>query len=229
MAFNHGSKARALLNGFDVSAYLSSMAMAGSMETADVSVMGNTAKQFVTGLMAASITFDGKFDPAEDVVLAAAMSAGASYDELLYFPSGYGTIGNSVYGFEGFNTAYNIDTSVSDAAKWTGTLESTTGFERGALLHPYQAEVAGGNSTGFDQTTVSTTNGGVGFLNASAGATLIVKIQDSADNSAFADILTFSTLSAAGAQRSVIAGTVRRYVRCLWTGTGTFAASFVRR
>lgn len=230
MAFQHGSKAKVLLNGYDISGFTKSVSMSGSVDTAEVSVLGNTAKQYVPGLMDATLSLDGAIDGAAgagDEILNAAFTVAT--DGLLYLPQGYGSVGQPALGFDGNVVSYELNTDVGDAGTWSASMQSTVGFERGVLLHPYQAEGAGGNSTGYDQTTVSTTAGGVGVVSAASGTTLVVKIQDSADNISFADILTFTTINARSYQRQVIAGTVRRYVRCLWTGTGTFAASFVRR
>jgi hypothetical protein len=69
------------------------------------------------------------------------------------------------------------------------------------------------------------------------GTSMTVKIQDSADNVAFADVtgLTFSTVNAGSilGQRLATANnaTIRRYVRAVSTGTfnpGSFAVQFVR-
>ena len=46
-----------------------------------------------------------------------------------------------------------------------------------------------------------------------------VKIQDSANNSDWADLITFSTSSAASAERKTVTGTVNRYVRLNLSGT----------
>ena len=58
-----------------------------------------------------------------------------------------------------------------------------------------------------------------------------VKIEDSANNSDWADLITFSTSSAASAERKTVTGTVNRYVRCTLTGTFSnlaFAVILVR-
>lgn len=231
MAFSHGSKAKVLLNGYDISPYVKSAGFSGSLDVADTSVLGSTAKQSVTGLLDASVTLDGVYDgstSASDDIMTQAM--GTTLDNIMYCPQGYAAVGVPAYGFEAHSSSYEVSTDVGDAASWTSQFASNMGFERGLLHHPYQAEVAGGNTTGINN-TASSTNGGVGYLQVSAGATLLVKLQDSADNSAWADVAggTFTVTSVRTFQRLVIAGTIRQYTRCLWTGTGTFAMSFVRK
>lgn len=65
------------------------------------------------------------------------------------------------------------------------------------------------------------------------GTSVTIKIQDSADNSAWLDLsgATFGAISAIGAARVAIAGTVRRYTRVVTTGTfsnAVFGVQFTR-
>lgn len=233
MAFSHGSKAKGLLNGYDLSSYLRGISFSGSLDTADASVMGLTSKQYVTGMLDANLSLDGVFDGAagaQDEIISGIFDASTVADQFVYCPQGYATLGQPAYGFEGNKNAYEVSTPIGDVASWTAGIQSNVGWERGIILHPYQAEGAGGNTTGVDQ-TASTSNGASAYLQVASGALLAVKVQDSADNSVWADVagLTFSTLSTRGFQRLAVTGTIRRYVRVLWTGTGTFAVSFNRK
>lgn len=232
MAFSHGSKAKVLLNGYDISGYVKSAGFSGSLDTAETSVMGSTAKSFVTGLLDATVNLSGYFDGATGALDEIMNSAsGVASDGIIYCPQGYATYGYSAWGFDANTSSYEITTDVGDAATWSSTFSSNMGFERGVLIHEYKNESVGGQSaTGINQ-TASSTNGGVLYMQASTAASLIVKLQDSADNSSFADVTNAVTTvtSTRSFQRVSFSGTVRQYVRCLWTGTGTFAASFARK
>jgi hypothetical protein len=88
------------------------------------------------------------------------------------------------------------------------------------------AQAAGtNNGTSHDNTAVSTTNGGylqVHLFNSTA-TDVDVKIQDSANNSVWADLsgAAVNNLSAVHASGSVaVTGTVRRYIRAVATVTG---------
>lgn len=90
-------------------------------------------------------------------------------------------------------------------------------------------------ATGLDGVAVSTAFGLQMYLHVFAvtGTSVTVKLQDSANNSAFTDVTgaTFVAATGAGAQRVAVTGTVRRYVRAITTGTfsnAQFAVSFVR-
>lgn len=98
---------------------------------------------------------------------------------------------------------------------------------------------AAANGSSYDTGVVSTAHGWAMHLHVFefTGTSVTVKVQDSADNSAWADITgaTFVAATAVGAQR-VSAGptstaTVRRYLRIVSTGTfsnAVFGVNFVR-
>lgn len=91
-------------------------------------------------------------------------------------------------------------------------------------------------ATGLDYGATSTLFGAQAYLQVEAvtGTSVTVTIQDSADNATFAAIAGGSAFLAAttrGAQRLVMAGTIRRYVRAITTGTfsnAQFQVTFVR-
>lgn len=114
------------------------------------------------------------------------------------------------------------------------------GLEWGQLLTAgKQTDTAAGNGTSYDTGVVSTAFGWAMYLHVFAftGTSVTVKVQDSADNSAWADITgaTFVAATAVGSQR-VSAGptstaTVRRYLRVVSSGTfsnAVFGVNFVR-
>ncbi len=82
---------------------------------------------------------------------------------------------------------------------------------------------ADGNGTTVDD-AAATIDGAVAHLHVtavSASDTILVTIEDSANSSTWATIGTFTLALAATSQRITIAGTIRRYVRCVWDVTGT--------
>lgn len=101
-----------------------------------------------------------------------------------------------------------------------------------------KVDTAGANGTAVDDTAVSTAFGLSAYLHVFAltGTNVVVKLQDSADNSSFSDITGAafaSATSAPGAQRLVTANnaTIRRYVRAVSSGTfssATFAVAYMR-
>ncbi|WNI19172.1 hypothetical protein [Actinacidiphila sp. ITFR-21] len=108
---------------------------------------------------------------------------------------------------------------------------SSYGLEWGHLLTAgLRTDTTATNGTSYD-TGASAAFGAQAYLHVSAftGTDVTVKIQDSADNSSFADVtgLAFTAVTAApGTQRIAIANTatVRRYVRASTVTTGGFTS-----
>lgn len=105
-----------------------------------------------------------------------------------------------------------------------------------ALTVGKRTDTTATNGTAYDA-GASTAFGWQAYLHVFAvtGTSVTVKIQDSADNSTFADLTGGTFAAATGATWQRLAGaagsTVRRYVRVITTGTftvGTFAVNFVR-
>jgi hypothetical protein len=99
--------------------------------------------------------------------------------------------------------------------------EITSGTHRGVVL-------ANGTSiTSASQTYTAVDNGGatsngiIANLHITASdQSTIAKIQHSADNSTWADLVTFASIAAGrGAERKIVTGTVNRYLRATWSGT----------
>lgn len=86
-----------------------------------------------------------------------------------------------------------------------------------------------GAGTGGSFVLCSTVNGGVGYLQVSdfAGYSgVVVKIRSSADDSTYADLITFTSVTSApgtatASQRVSVSGTVDEYLCCTGTGTGS--------
>lgn len=95
------------------------------------------------------------------------------------------------------------------------------------LIHTPLGALAGssGNGTAVDN-AASTSNGGVAHVHVTqltlGGYTnLALKVRHSADNSTYADLATFTVVTAApAAERVVVAGTVNRYTRSNWAYNG---------
>jgi hypothetical protein len=112
-----------------------------------------------------------------------------------------------------------------------------TALEWGHLLANVSGATISGALASLDQAAGSL-NGAVGYLfltGVSAGDTIEVKVQDSPNNSAWADLITFTLDgSVIGAERLTVSGSVGRYVRVSYTITGTdpsfdFAVIFIRQ
>lgn len=241
MAFAHGSKAKIYLNGYDVSPFTRSVGLSSELDTASVDVMGGTYKQSVTGLLGATLNVSGYIDGAAAGSDALFGPAGAfqttTKSQVLYLPQG-NTGGSFGYGMDSWESTYEQTTDIGDAGTFSSTFQSDVGLDGGMLIHAYGNEAAGGTSpsptTGYQYGGGATTNGAVAYLMVgSAAASLAVTVSSAnATNGTYTTHVTFSTTSTPYTwQRSTVntGVTINQFIRCVWTGTGTFAVLFARK
>lgn len=226
----HGRLTRVYINGYDLTGFFRKAGSEMTREVAESTVFNLDAKTYLPGLRDATASLEGLFDGAVDgieEVLLAALAADPTI--LTILPQGDG-IGNVAHGLSSLETKFSIESSTDDIVSLNNEVQSSSGRARLLVQHALGSEVATGQSASIDNTVVSTLNGGVGFLHVPdiAGITnLSVLIEDSADNSIFATILTFAGVTAdRGRQRVEITGTVRRYTRARWVFTGAGSAQF---
>jgi len=241
VAFSHGSLTRIYCNGRDLTGYFKSHDAATNIDTADVTVFGTTAKQYIPGLVEGSVSLDGFFDATSGTPTVgqdAYMSVlvGVDGTVLSVMPAG-DTVGSRAFGLVGQMKKYGIKTDVGSAAQASAEFSSDVGREPVLVHAPLATQSSTGVGTSVDGTT-SSSNGGVAYLQCSAVTgstpTATVKIQHSTDGSTWVDLLTFATVSSAGtAERKTVTGTVNRYTRASWTlsasSSFTLAVTFGRK
>lgn len=241
MAFVHGKGTVVLINATNMSSYLKEASTNNTVETADVTAFGTTgAKSYIVGLKDGAVSLSGMFDggvAASDEIFQQAL--GASEGVVSVFSDG-DAIGKRGLTAGIHETSYNLTSPVGDVVSATAELQATGGIDASVSLHAVGAETSTGNATSHDG-TASSANGGVATLHVTAntrnGSTTI-KIQHSADNSTWADLVTFSTVATTitTQERVAVASgtTVNRYLRATHTlagstGSITYQASFGRR
>ena len=241
-AFRHGKSTRLLLDQHDISAYFRGTSVNNAADEADSTTYGADIKTYVAGLPDFGVSLEGLFDGTEgaiDEILQASVDSDDT-NVLTIAPEGLAT-GRRVWIAVADQVSYDIGSPVTDVVSVAANFRGAGLVRSGYSLHTLAPETISGNSTSIDNTAASTT-GGVGTLHVTANTrdagSLVVTIEDSADNAAWATIATFATVNAGTANvladTEIVAGTVRRYVRALWTVTGgttgsyTFAVSFAR-
>lgn len=237
MSFGHSKNSRVLLNEIHVSGDVTNYSVSLTRELSEVTTLLDTGCRYLPGLKSGTVSVQGVLDVAaagslyNEAVTTPGVDDGALWTVL---PDGL-TVGNFAFITVSDPSGFTVDSTVHDAVKLSIEGTADDGVDLGVSLHGLTAETTGTNAASVDN-LAATTNGGVGVVHVTAytGFTNVVpKIQDSADNISFADILTFTTVTGVTSQRSLITGNVRRYIRALWTvsGTGsiTFAMAFARR
>ena len=94
-------------------------------------------------------------------------------------------------------------------------LEWGTSLVAGKVTHSGATNVAS-----LDQ-SASSSSGSQGYLQAFSisSGDAVIKVQHSSDNSSWADLITFTTVSALTSERGTSTGTVNRYIRAQSSGT----------
>jgi hypothetical protein len=241
MAFVHGKSSRVILDAVAFSGFLRGFEAGSEREMADSTVLTDSGHRYVPGLDTGTVSFDGLFDNtvtagSQDATLDAAHGAAAA-SVISLAPDGF-ALGNRVKSCEARENNYTYASPVADVVSFQASWQSEGIVDSGVSLHDLTSVSATGNGTSVDN-TASSANGAVGALHVTAntrdGSTTI-KIQDSADNSVWADLITFTVVGATTttAERVAVTGTVDRYTRIVHTLAGTtgaitYAAAVCRR
>ena len=240
MAFVHGKNTSVLYNGSDLSSYFNDASMSQDVETAETTAFGDSAKTYITGLKDGTISMSGMFDgqtDAIDAVLTSTLGATAA-DVATVVPAGLSSTGVATFSAEVRETSYEVSSPVSDVVAANLEVQATGGIDRGVLLAGDSTLSASATSSAVNNGS-STSNGGVGYLHVTAntrdGASTF-KVQDSADGVTYADLVTFSSVSASatGGERVAVTGTVEQYVQAEAvpggsSGSVTYTMAFARK
>jgi hypothetical protein len=198
----------------------------------EVTAVTDGGARFVPGLTAGSLALRGPQDSVGQQLHAEIAAAKGVDNSLLATVCPYGTsVGSFAMSILADISDHTIDGAVTDAVGFTMTASADESVDMGFLVHGLTAETADANAASVDRGAGSA-NGAVAVMHVTAysGLTnLIVKVQHSTDNSAWSDLITFTTATGLTAERRFLAAgtTVNRYVRAVTDVTGTGSATFL--
>ena len=224
MAFIHGKDTKVFMDSTDLSSYLNSADPSRTVGVGETTTFGATgnAKTYIAGSKDASVSFSGFFDATADNIIQGLV--GANDKVALIGFDGVDATDDCMFG-KGVTTNYGISSPVGDVVAVTFDLQAS-GFFSGSVLENATV-TATGNGTARDNAS-STSNGGGAFIIATSVSgtstpTLTAKITHSADNSTYADLVSFTALTSAGAEVKEVASgtTVNRYLKVVYTVSGT--------
>jgi len=243
MAFVHGSSTAVLVNEKVISSEVSGWTASHSRAVSEVTTVGQTAGQagakFVPGLMSGSLALRGPQDSDGTAGLTAEIHAAIGVDNSVVctmLPEGLSSIvGKPAYFLAGDPSEYAIDATVADAVGYTLSATADESVDMGYVLHAHGPETADGNGTAVDRGAspiTPTTHGLMGAIHVTAYTGLTsaaIKIQHSTDNSVWADLLAFTSVTAIGSEVKKVADgtTVNRYLRVVTDVTGTGSVTFL--
>lgn len=231
MSFGSGKGTRLLIEDVDLSAFFSGTDVAREMKAEETTTyqpgVAAPARSYVVGLLNGHVTLRGYYDSSADAVDPSIRNAlGAAAGQVFtWAPLGSG-IGAAADLISSRYTKYTVHDPVDGAIAVDGEIQADGPVDDGVVVHDLTAETTTGTQGTSVDGGAATTNGGVAHLHcintvAGTSPTCTVRLQDSADNSTFADIAAgaFTAMNnvrdATRRQRLVLAAgsTIRRYVR----------------
>jgi len=238
MATAHSKDSRILVNDRHVSGDLRGWSTAKTCPLADETNLLSAGGTTKPGIVAGSISLKGYLDSATTSLAAEAVAAAGAENALLVTACPDGTaVGATALMAVCDQTGFLADASHDAVVPLAIEALPDSGVDWGVVLHGLTAETADANAASVNH-GAATANGGVAALHLSAFSGLtnvVVKVQHSANNSTWADLVTFATATGLTSERVVVAtGTaVDQYLRATvdvtGTGTCTPAVAFARR
>lgn len=229
--FRHGKNTAVLVNEFDFSEYFNEATASLSVETAETTTFGNAAKTYIVGQKDATASLSGLFEGSATGTDAAFATAIGTNNTLVTIGVEDAIGARRAMVMKSINTSYEISSPVADVVSMSAELQAEEdAIDSGIFLVDLGAITTTTNGASRDNTT-STSNGLVAHLHVTANthnASAVFKVQHSADNSTWADLITFTTVATTveTAQRSETTGTVNRYLRAQATLSGTGSITY---
>lgn len=240
----HGKDSALLMDEFNLQSYFKTFSFKRSKKAEETSVFGITDRTFLPGTQGGNVTggglFKGPVAGDADTRLRAAFADSTNGQICSAFIGG-ATIQNRAFLWQQRVGNYSLDVNNDGLIASSFDSMANDGLDAGVCLKTLAAEVASANQASFDYGAAGmpSTKGAVGHIHVTAVSgtpNLVCKIQHSPDNSAWADLITFTAITTVASQRgSVAVGTsIDRYIRSMSTITGgtpslTYTVSFARR
>jgi hypothetical protein len=235
VTFVSGTSVSVLVNEKSVTSAVSGASVQHSRGYGEVATFADSGARYTPGLMSGGIKLTGPQDAAGQNLYAEVAAAVGVDNSLQVIVCPEGTaIGKPALFTIGDLSDWTIDGSVKDAVGCSLMATADDSVALGFVVHALAAETVDGNGTSVDRGTVGTpsTHGAEVAISCTAYSGLTsaaIKIQHSVDNSTWADLVSFTTLTAVGSERKLVADgtTVNRYVRVVTDVTGTGSATFL--
>jgi len=245
--FRHGKNTVVLFDKYDLSQYFNSATTSAMAETVETTTFGSANKTYAVGMKDGTVSFEGLWSgvldtSGSDAVLHAAFNSTTKIP--ITVATEGATLGRRCKMIWADDTSYEIKSAIADMVTITGQAQASGtvgGFDGGVLLAANQAITATIANTSVDNTAAST-NGGVAQLHVTSNTrngAITIKVQQSANNSTWTDLVTFTATTSAtitSERIEVAAGTsVARYVRANVSGfagssgSATITVGFARR
>lgn len=228
LAATHGKNGRVFVDGYDISAYLKSFNLDYSCDLAEIPGFSYNSKKYIVGLQDAQASGDGVWDGGTTAIDAILDGVKSSESIWSYYPGGYAN-GEPGYGFKALRTAYGVQVSKDEAVNFSVAAQCSEYQERIKSIGGLTTLSVTGNSAVLDLgASGAGSNGATIYFHAIArSGTILLQVDHSTNNSVWSKLTDLVNVSAIGAQRVTVAGTVNRYIRIATTLDGGESITFL--
>lgn len=220
----HGKGVRPLLDEKDLSPFLRTVTVSGSMDAPEVTTFGDNDREYIPGLRDATFSFDGLHSasttPVDDITSFLDDALGGSTKHVLTVDVERST-GGRAWLVKADDTSYDVAAPVEDVVSVAVDAQASEGYRGGRMLRPLGTSTSTGSGsavlTAGTTAAGGTTGGGVAHLHVTAVSSTFgaatFKVQHSTSGSTWADLVTFTAATAATFQRSTVSGTIKEQLR----------------
>ena len=246
--FIHGKNTAVYIDEFDLTSYFTDSSVTINNDVAETTAYGDTNKTYLLGIRSGTLSLSGMWSAdtdGSDEELQALL--GNATTPILTIREGAAAIGSRAIIAQANETSYAITNPVADIATISADFECTpnqvsnlTFALAGGVQLTAGASIAHGslgNLSSVDN-AASSANGGAGTLHVptnTVGGNTTIKIQHSANNASWADLISFTVIGASTktSELKAVSGTVNRYLRATASTAGssgsiTFMVAFAR-
>jgi len=246
--FIHGKNTAVYIDEFDLSSYFNDVNVTLDNDTAETTAFGDTNKSFILGTRGGTLSMSGMWaadTDGSDEELQALL--GNATTPILTIRQGAAAIGSRAIIAQANETNYAISNPVADVSTISADFECTpnqvsnlTFALAGGVQLTAGASIAHGSLGDLSSVdnAASSANGGAGTLHVptnTVNGNTTIKIQHSANNSSWADLISFTVVGSTvkTSEIKAVSGTVNRYLRATASTAGssgsiTFMVAFAR-
>lgn len=246
--FVHGKDTAVYIDEFDLTSYFTDSSVSLENEVSETTAFGDANKTFITGLRAGTLSLSGLWaadTDGSDEELQALL--GNATTPIITIREGSASIGSRAIIAQANETSYAITSPVADVHTISAEFECTpnqvsnlTFALAGGVQLTAGASIAHGSLGNLSSVDngASSANGGAGTLHVptnTVNGNTTIKIQHSANNSTWADLISFTVVgsTAKTSEIKAVSGTVNRYLRATASTAGssgsiTFMVAFAR-
>lgn len=195
----------------------------------EITALGDAPQSYAfAGVDDYVLTQNGFFNDATNRSNDALNNKGAS--KVMSFAPEGNTLGARMVSVPAVQSMYKRQISRGALHKASASYKPTGSHDEGKIVAPLTARTAASDTTATSlDNSASSANGCAATLQMTdltldGYTNIVVKLQHSANNSVWVDLITFTAITAApAAERKTVTGTVNRYLAAAWayTGSGT--------